>query len=311
MAHQLWTAIIAAFLGTLAALPAAAQNQPTPNPEPEEPDFAFFASGPYTQLKNSIQVIHQTAFGTRGFNIPGGRRNEDEFLFFFRTEWGFTDRWELDIITPLEGSRTRLSGATLSSDYGYSDSIVGVRYRLLRESDFPFTLTMGPQLILPTGSVRKGTGMGSAGFAWDVAAAKDWGGPAFLYTSFNTSVLPSADDPTPGSRRGFALNGAQWAAALGLRAIERPAGGGKHDVHVFLEGMGSWQQEIVPRLAVGSRQGRLSWLVSPGVRYGFMTARKTLIEIGVAVPIGLGPNGLKHGVVVQFQFENVFGQKTM
>ena len=306
MGHQPWLAILATFVGVLAALPAAAQNQKA---EPEEPDFAFLAGGPYTQAKNSIQVIHQSAFGTRDFTVPGGRRNEDEFLFFFRTEWGFTDRLELDFITPLEGNRERVNGSTNSSGYGYADSIVGLRYRVMNEASFPFTLTTGPQLILPTGSVRKGTGLGSPGFAWDVAAAKDWGGPAFLYTSFNTSVLPSADDPTPGSTREFALHGATWATALGLRALERSTGRGKHDVHVFLEGLGSWQQEVAPGVVAGNRQGLLSWVAAPGVRYGFMTPRKTLIEIGVAVPFGLGPNGPKHGVVVQFQFENVFGQK--
>jgi Putative MetA-pathway of phenol degradation len=308
MAHHLWLAILAALFGALAALPATAQSQ---KPEPEEPDFAFIAGGPYTQAKNSIQIIHQTAFGTRDFIVPGARRNEDEFLFFFRTEWGLTDRWELDVITPLEGNRERVNGAAVASNYGFADSIVGIRYRLVNEASSPFTLTMGPQLILPTGSVAKGTGLGSAGFAWDVSAAKDWGGPAFLYTSFNTSVLPSADDPTPGSTRTFALHGAEWATALGLRALERATASGKHDIHVFLEGLGSWEQEVAPGITSGVREGKLSWVAAPGVRYGFMTPKKTLIEIGVSVPFGLGPNGPKHGVVVQFQFENVFGQKTM
>lgn len=42
-----------------------------------------------------------------------------------------------------------------------------------------------------------------------------------------------------------------------------------------------------------------------------MTLKKTLVEIGVSVPFGLGPNGPKRGVVVQLQFENVLGQKTL
>lgn len=276
--------------------------------EPEEPDYAFVAGGPYTQLKNSIQVIHAFNYGTRRFSVPGGARNEDEFLFFLRTEWGFTDRLELDVITPGAGGRERLNGSTSSSDYGFSDSVVGLRYRLLTEENSPLTLTMGPQVILPTGSVRRGTGNGSAGFAWDVAAAKDWGGPVFLFSSVNYSVLPSADDTTVGSTRSFALHGVEWASALGVRALERRVNGNHHDVHVFLEGAGAWGHEVEPGIAVGTRRSALSWLVAPGVRYGFLTSRKMLIEIGVSVPIGLGPNGPKKGIVIQFQFERLFGQ---
>lgn len=293
----------------LCAGPALAQTAGTsPQAEPEEPDFAFLAGGPYTQMKNSLQLIHATTYATRGVAAPGGRRHADEFLFFFRTEWGFTDRLELDVITPAGGRRERQNGATLASDYAFADSIVGLRYRLLTEERFPFTLTMGPQLILPTGSVRRGTGAGSAGFAWDVSAAKDWGGPVFLYTSSRYTLLPSADDPTPGASGRHTLHGVEWATAVGLRPLERAVDGSRHDVHIFLEGAGEWTQQVVPGITAGVRRGVLSWTCAPGVRYGFLTSRKTLVEIGVAAPIGLGPNGPKAGIIVQFQFERFFGR---
>ena len=281
----------------------------TNSSEPEEPDFAFVASGPYTQLRNSIQLIHQFSYGTRRFAELGGSRKDDEFLFSLRTEYGFTDRWELDVITPAVGTRERLNGQALTSDFGYGDSVLGVRYRLLNEGRAPFTLTMGPKFILPTGDVSRGTGSGSAGFAWDVTAAKDWNGPVFLYSSMNYRALPSADDPTPGSTRQFALHSLSWATALGLRVLERQAGDAKHDAHAFLEGGGSWGHEIESGTTVGFRQAKLSWVFSPGIRYGFLTARKTLIEIGVATPFGLGPNGPKRALVLQFQFEWLFGNR--
>jgi hypothetical protein len=294
---------LAGFLALFGAAPAYGQTAG----EPEEPDYAFIVGGPYTQLKDSIQVIHAFNYGTRRFSLPSAARNEDEFLFFFRTEWGFTDRLELDVITPVSGSRERMSGSPTSSDYAYSDTILGLRYRMLTEENAPFTLTMGPQLILPTGSVRKGTGAGSAGFAWDVSAAKDWGGPVFVFASANYSALPSANDLTPGSSRDFTLHGAEWATALGIRALERPVGETNHDVHVFLETGGSWNHEVSPGLTVGTRDSKLAWVFAPGVRYGFITAKKTLVEIGVSVPIGMGPNGPKKGIIIQFQYERVFG----
>jgi hypothetical protein len=290
----------------------SAQTAPpaSSTPEPEEPDFAFVTGGPFTQLKNSIQLIHQFGYGTRRFPVSGGQRYEDEFLFFLRTEWGLTDRLELDVITPGAGARERFNGATASSAYAFADSTLGLRYRLLREEDSPITLTMGPQVILPTGSFRRGTGNDSAGFAWDVAAAKDWGGPVFMFWSLNYGVLPAAKDPTPGSTRKFALHHTTWASALAFRPLEREtATGANHDIHVFLEAGGSYGHTIEPGATAGARRGELSWVFAPGVRYGFLTAGKTLIEIGISAPIGLGPHGPKRSFILQFQFEKVFGKK--
>ncbi|MBI3405357.1 MAG: hypothetical protein HY046_07845 [Acidobacteria bacterium] len=276
--------------------------------EPEEPDFAFVSGSGYTQVKKSVQSIHQTGFGTRRFNTASGKLNQDDFLFFQRLEYGITDWWELDIVFPAAGNRTRLNGTTTSSEYAFADSIVGVRYRLLREGKAPFTLTMGPQVIFPSGSVSKGTGTGSAGFAWDVALSKDWGGPVFMYNTLNYRVLPSAKDPTAGSTHRLALHGATWATALGLRLMEKEKNGSNSDIHGFLEGSANWNQQVNPGTTLGTRDSELAWQVAPGIRYGYSTQRKMLTEIGVTFPIGLGPHGPKWGVVVQFQFEILFEQ---
>ncbi len=300
---------LAAFL--LLGSTMRAQNPPPQRDEPEEPDFAFVSGSAYLQEKNSMQFIHQTAYRTRRSLEPGGgRRNADEFLFFQRLEYGFTDRWEVDFVLPAAGSRTRLNGRAVASDYALADGLVGVRYQFLTESNAPFTLAMGPQVIFPSGSVRRGTGNGSAGIAWDFAASKDWRGPVFLYTTFNYHAVPWASDTTPGSAKRFLLHGADWAAAVGIRSLERPRGGARQDIHIFLEAGGAWEQEVESGLTLGERRGKLTWVASPGIRYGFLTSRRTLVEIGVAAPIGLGPNGPKHGIVVQFQYEVYFSPPT-
>jgi len=61
---------------------------------------------------------------------------------------------------------------------------------------------------------------------------------------------------------------------------------------------------------VSERRGKLSWVFSPGICYGYLTARRTLVEIGVAVPIGVGPSGPKRGIIIQFQYEIYFTQPT-
>jgi len=288
----------------------AAQSAPAAKAEPEEPDFAFVSGSAYTQVKKSVQIIHQTAFGTRRVTDLLGARNDDAFLFFQRVEYGMTDHWELDVMFPAVGSRMRRNGATMASDYGVTDVVIGTRYRMLNEATAPVTMAMGPQLILPSGSVQKGTGFGGTGFAWDVSVSKDWGGPVFLYNTFNYHVIPSGDDTTPGSSIKFSLHGTTWATAIGLRPLERSTkDGSKHDLHGFLEAGGNWQQSVQAGVATGIRAGELTWTFAPGMRYGYITSRKTLVEIGVSVPIGLGPNGPKRGVIIQFQIEKLFGEQ--
>lgn len=178
------------------------------------------------------------------------------------------------------------------------------------EANAPVTVVMGPQIILPSGNVQKGTGFGGTGVAWDVAVSKDWGGPVFLFNTLNYRLIPSGDDTTVGSSKKFVLHGATWATAIGLRHLERPTGTvGKHDLHGFLEAGGNWQQSVTPGVTAGMRAGELTWVLAPALRYGYITSRKTLVEIGVSVPFGLGPNGPKRGVIIQFQFEKLFGEQ--
>jgi hypothetical protein len=50
-------------------------------------------------------------------------------------------------------------------------------------------------------------------------------------------------------------------------------------------------------------------LFAPGVRYGLLTAKNRLIEIGVSFPAGLNQSTPRGGLIVQFQIENLFGYK--
>jgi len=274
--------------------------------EPEEPDFAFIAGGPYTQKKNSIQFIFPTQWGRRTSNLSGGTLQHAEFGTLLRTEWGLADRWELDVICSAEGERDLLGRRKLISTFAVADSVVGVRYRLLQESWAPLTLAMGPQIILPTGGFLSGTGMESVGYAWDIATAKDWGGPVFAYSSLNYTFFPSVR--APGLTRRFNLQNVFWGSALGLRPLEKDRGPNHHDVHIFLE-YGLGREEGLEADGPIRKAAETVSLFAPGIRYGFLTRTKKLFEIGVSFPIGLNRQTPRGGVIVQLQFENVFGYR--
>lgn len=278
------------LLVVLAALPAVAQDD-----EPEEPDFFFLTGGPYTQKKTSPQVI----WGNQWFRSRSGGISTRDYFGAGRAEWGITDRWEVDFEFGALALKERVGGATTFAEHGAADLLAGVRYRLLRESSAPFTLTMGPQVIFPVASRRRGLGTGEVGYAWDVAAAKDWGGPVFLVASLNLGLTPDVPAFPDGSGPEFDLSSVEWSTALGWRALERPSGEGHHDIHVLFELGGVRADDI----DAGTRVRATELQFSPGFRYGYLSRWGALTEIGVAFPIGLTRDSPDWGVILQVQFE--------
>ncbi|MFB3920800.1 MAG: hypothetical protein ACE145_03715 [Terriglobia bacterium] len=273
--------------------------------EPEEPDFAFIAGGPYTQKAKSTQFISASQYGRRRSNLGGSTLEHAEYGTLLRNEWGLTDRWELDIIFAAEGGRDRLGQTVLDSSFALGDSVLGIRYRFLQESRAPFTLTMGPQLIFPTGSILSGTSHDRVGLAWDVAAAKDWGGPIFLYTSLNYAFFPSVRLPRPAPQTPGNLHDLFWGTALGLRPLEKDHGSSHHDLHAFLELGVGMEQDLTADPAVRLVTD-VHTLLAPGIRYGLLKSNNDLYEIGVSFPVGLDHGTPRYGIILQIQFEHVF-----
>lgn len=299
---RVWLALAVLLVLTALSPAASAQDQPQ---EPEEPDFAFITGGPYTQKKNSIQFIFPNAWNSRRSNVGGSSLQHAESSSLLRTEWGLTDRWELDVIFSAEGERDRLGQRQLTSTFAMADSVVGVRYRLLQESSSPITLATGPQLIFPTGNVTYGTGNGEMGYAWDLAAAKDWGRPVFMYASVNYAFFPSVRPDLAGPQRNFNLQNIFGATALVFRPLEKDHGPNHHDVHLFFE-YGVGREEGLELDTPVQKSATTVSLFAPGIRYGFLTQKMRLFEIGVAFPVGLNSATPRFGIILQLQFEHLF-----
>ena len=264
--------------------------------EPEEPDFFFLTGGPYTQKKSSPQII----WANQWLRSRSDGVSTRDYVGAGRAEWGLTDRWEIDFEFGALAFKERVAGTTTFAEHGADDLLFGVRYRLLREGSAPITLTMGPQVIAPVASRARGLGTGEVGYAWDIAAAKDWGGPVFLVASVNLGLTPNVPAFSDGSGPEFDLSSVEWATALGWRALERPAtGGAHHDIHVLFEVGGARADDI----DAGTRVRATEVQFSPGLRYGYLSRWGSLTEIGVAFPVGLSRNSPDWGVILQVQFE--------
>lgn len=258
--------------------------------EKEEPDFFFMTGGPYTQAKHSPQLI----WANQWIWMSGGQRVR-EYTGAGRFEFGLTDRWEADFEFGAIHSREEFGSG--GGQGGITDFLIGARYRLLDESFAPLTLTLGPQIILPSASRDQGFGHGEPGFALDVSGAKDWGGPVFVAASLNVLWTPGVPAPETRSRGEADLTDIETSLALAWRPVERSTEYGRHhDIHTFFEV--GWS-----RIEEPDRSKTREWTFSPGVRYGFMSAAGVLTEIGVALPIGLNRDAPDRGWILQAQIE--------
>ena len=280
----------------LAVWPVRAQETQAPPTEAgEEPDYFFLTGGPYTQKKNSPQII----WANQWYLSSGGVRTR-AYTGAGRFELGLTDRWEVDFEFGALHAHERLLGVTTFSQGGAADLLFGVRYRLLDESFAPFTLTMGPQVVAPVASRRRGLGTGKVGYAWDLAAAKEWAGPVFVAASVNLGATPGVPAFADGTGPEFDLSQVAGAVALGFRPLERETTfGASHDLHVLLEVGGSRADEI----EAGQRTRATEVFFAPGLRYGFVGRGGSLTEIGVSFPLGLTGSAADWGFILQFQYE--------
>ncbi|MFO1462439.1 MAG: hypothetical protein U1F66_01550 [bacterium] len=288
---------IVVLLALFAFLPAGLRAQDaTP---PEEPDYAFVTGSPYTEGKRFLQVISTEFFSQD--DSPGLR--ERQLSHTLRFEYGFTDRLEADLV--LNYNQLWSSGpASAGNAHGFGETVLGLRYRILDEEHTPITLTFGPQILPPTGSFSDGFGTGGFGLAWDLTLAKEWNSWFFHYVSVNYATTFGARDPTAGSQALFTLHNLNWGLALGFRPVEKKtSSGGKHDLHLTLETSGTLEQEVQAGPSHGSRSTSTSVLLVPGLRYGYITARKRLFEIGLAGVLGLTEASPDWGLILQTQWE--------
>ena len=288
------------FLFLLISFAVAAHAQGG-KPE-QEPDYAFFTNSPYTETKNSAQIILSDYFSTDYGDTDNTRVLQNSL----RVEWGFTDYLELDVIVGYDGQWTQSMGQT-NSQGGFADTTLGIRYRFLREGEnFPLTVAFGPQAVFPTGDETLGFGTGGYGLGWDLTLARDWNRWFFNYAEINYVTTFGASKAASSSGDDI-LNDIAWGVAPAFRFLEKNSKKENHHcLHFYTEFAGTFGESFAQGTNLGSGVTTATYLLSPGIRYGFLTPKKTLFEAGVAIPMGLNEAAPDWGLFLQLQFEKVF-----
>ncbi len=113
LSHNLARPLAVLLATGFLSFPLPAQEvRPVPAGEPEEPDYFFLTGGPYTQKKNSPQII----WANQWFWSSGSGVRTRDYTGGGRFEWGLTDYLETDFEFGALTSRGRFVPFTVAID---------------------------------------------------------------------------------------------------------------------------------------------------------------------------------------------------
>ena len=176
---------------------------------------------------------------------------------------------------------------------GWGDLALNYRYQLRGFDDDPVAVAPRLSILLPTGDVEDGLGLGSAGVQVNLPVsarlAERWVG----HWNVGGTFVPDAEAPS-GARADVS------AVALGQSFVwlARPK------LNLLLEM--SWTSAEAVGEAGGTEREEL-FFVSPGVRGALDRPSGLQIVPGFAVPIGVGPSEGDWSLFFYVSFEHPFG----
>jgi hypothetical protein len=176
---------------------------------------------------------------------------------------------------------------------GIGDVALNYRYQLLGDADARLAVAPRLSLLVPTGSARRGLGMGGVGLQVNLPAS------LLLHEGFVTHVNAGVTyHPSARSGEGDRASAVGWNAGQSLVWEAAPR------FNALLEAVYTSAESVV-----GSGRSRRdhAFFLNPGVRWLHDFESGLQIVPGVAVPVGFGPSRGEWGVFVYLSFEHAFG----
>jgi len=244
---------------------------------PEHPfqDNSFLAEEAYNQEPGVVQHI-QTF--TRMWNSK-------TWAYSFTQEWPVPDHWKHQLSYTLAGART---DANLQSSFG--DLLLNYRYQLTGTGETRLAVSPRATLVLPTGSVKNGSGYGGAGVQAVVPASYVLNRHFVSHYDLGGTLIPLARDAAGDGAASYGYNAAGsliWLA------------------HTRINGMfeTSWSSAHLVSRPHGTDVQNTLWL-APGARGAFNFKSGLQIVPGFAYVAGVGPSSGDRGAFFYLSFEH-------
>ena len=208
------------------------------------------------------------------------------WAYTFTQEWPVPDHWRHQLSYTLVDAR---NDQDLNPSFG--DLLLNYRYQIIGNGDTKFAVSPRATLIVPSGSVKNGSGYGAAGLQAVVPAS------LVLNRHFVSSLRPRRNPHSARPRRRHDV-----AASYGYNAI----GSLIWLAHPRLNGMfeTSWTSSHLVSRPHGTDVQNTLWL-APGMRGAFNFKSGLQIVPGIAYVAGVGPSSGDHGTFFYLSFEHL------
>lgn len=267
------------LVGLAAASLAAAETPPAvaPSEEPGIQDNSFLIEEAYNQEPGVVQHISSFVHSFDG----------DDWLYSFTQEW------------PVTGLAHQLSYTLLvaeagAGNRGLGDFALNYRYQLAGNGEAKLACAPRLSVLFPTGSARKGLGVGGLGLQLGLPVSLVLGKHLVSHGNLGFTHVFSARD-VPGDRAGIST------FSLGASIVWLTSS----RFNVLTETVWTRAQRVT---GPEERASSDFWLVSPGIRWAYNFKSGLQIVPGLAFPLGIGPSHGEKSILLYVSFEHPFGK---
>lgn len=238
-------------------------------------DNSFLAEEAYNQEPGVVQHIQSF---TRLWNSR-------TWAYSFTQEWPVPSHWRHQLSYTLVDAKT---GEDLNRSFG--DLLLNYRYQLVGDGETRLAVSPRATLIVPTGSVKNGSGYGGVGLQAVVPTSYVINRHFVSHYDLGGTVIPRSRDAAADNAPSYGYNATGsliWLA------------------HSRVNGMfeTSWTSTHIVSRPQGTDVQNSLWL-APGARFAFNFKSGLQIVPGVAYLAGVGPSSGNPGAFFYLSFEH-------
>jgi len=211
--------------------------------------------------------------------------NSKTWAYSFTQEWPVPYHWRHQLSYTLVEAKT---GQEINRSFG--DVLINYRYQLIGSGETRLAVSPRATLILPTGSVKNGSGYGGPGVQAVLPASLVLNRHFVSHYDLGGTLIPQARDAAGDSAASYGYNATGsliWLAHSRINGMFETA----------------WTSAHLVSRPHGTDLQKTLWL-APGVRGAFNFKSGLQIVPGVAFVSGVGPSSGDHGAFFYLSFEH-------
>jgi hypothetical protein len=242
-------------------------------------DNSFLVEEAYNQERGVVQHI----------NTFSRMWNSKDWTYTFTQEWPAPHNSRHQFSYTLIGSH---AGAFAGSSAGWGDTAFNYRYQLLGDGGSRVAFAPRVSIMLPTGDVTRGRGLGASGIQTNLPFSFVLN--RRLVTHWNAGSTFAANAQSADHCRAATLG---YSFAQSFVLVVNPR------LNFLVETAHNRFQSV-------TRPGGTEWLsatyLSPGVRWAYNFSSGLQVVPGIAMPVGIGASAGERGLFLYLSFEHPF-----